>query len=272
MKLIDFHTHAFPAAIAARTLSTLSSVSGVVPTGDGTRAGVVEEAEAAGAALTVVLNVATKSGQENKIQATSRDFDALVTGEGNTVYFGSVHPETPDAEDEVRRLFELGLKGIKIHPDYQHTELIHSSYEPIFHEAQRLGLVVVTHAGWDPLSPEHVHATPEMAASVLGNFPRLKLVLAHFGGMYRYDEVEQTLAGKYDNLYLDTACSAGLISPKQASRITKRHGAHRVLFGSDFPWHTMRRERDFVLSLDLSQEETERILYRNAEDLLGTTV
>ncbi|MBP3686171.1 MAG: amidohydrolase [Clostridia bacterium] len=272
MKLIDFHTHAFPAAIAARTLETLSRVSGIVPTGDGTRAGVVEEAEAAGAALAVVLNVATKPGQEPTINDTAQTLDAVLSGEGNTVYFGSVHPQTPDAEGEVRRAHARGLKGIKIHPDYQHTELTHPSYEPIFHEAQARGLVVVTHAGWDPLSPEHVHATPEMAAAVLKNFPRLKLVLAHFGGMHRYDEVEETLAGKYDNLYLDTAYSAGLISPKQAERITKRHGAHRVLFGSDFPWHTTRLERDFVLSLDLKEEEKERILYRNAEDLLGMTV
>ncbi len=272
MKLIDFHTHAFPEAIAARTLETLSAVSHVIPTGDGTRAGVLGEIAAAEASLAVVLNVATRAGQEEKINDTARRFDALASGEGNTVYFGSVHPASPNAAEEVCRIAKRGLKGIKIHPDYQHTELAHSSYEPIFHEAERLGLVVVTHAGWDPLSPEHVHATPEMAASVLRNFPRLKLVLAHFGGMHRYDEVEELLAGKFDNLYLDTAFSVEMIEGDQACRIVRKHGAHRVLFGSDFPWHTTRAERDFVLSLDLNETEKEQILYRNAELLLGIVV
>ena len=245
----------------------MADTSGVTPTGDGTRASVLREVADAEADLAVVLNVATKPGQETTVNNTAKTFS-----EGKTLYFGSVHPACEQPAFEVHRIAALGLKGIKIHPDYQHTELWDEAYFPILEAAEKLGLVVVTHAGWDPLSPDHVHATPDMALSVLCAFPRLKLVLAHFGGMHRYDEVEEKLAGKFENLYLDTAFSVGMISREQARRIVQKHGAERVLFGSDFPWHTTREEAEFVRSLALSEEETELILWKNAARLLGLTV
>lgn len=272
MKIIDFHTHAFPPAIASRTLKTLADVSGITPTGDGTRESVVRNLRESEAFFGVVLNVVTKSGQETTVNNTAKAFDAFASGEGNTAYFGSVHPSSPHAAHEVHRIKALGLTGIKIHPDYQKCEICDERYYPIFEAAEKLGLIVVSHAGWDPLSPEKVHATPEMSARVLRTFPRLKLVLAHFGGMYRYDEVEQHLVGKFENLYLDTAFSAGIIPPEQARRIIERHGAERILFGSDFPWHTTAMEKEFLISLGLSEEEEEQIFHRTAETLLGREV
>ena len=245
----------------------MADTSGITPTGDGTRASVLREAADAEADLAVVLNVATKPGQETTVNSTAKTFSV-----GGTLYFGSVHPACENPIFEVHRIAALGLKGIKIHPDYQHTELWDEAYFPVFEAAEKLGLIVVTHAGWDPLSPDHVHATPDMACRVLSAFPRLKLVLAHFGGMHRYDEVEETLAGKFENLYFDTAFSVGMISPEQARRIVQKHGADRVLFGSDFPWHTTRAEADFIRSLDLSAEEKSLILWENAARLLGLTV
>ena len=46
-------------------------------------------------------------------------------------------------------------------------------------------------------------------------------------------------------------------------------GADHVLFGSDNPWSATGRELAFVRSLGLSEEETELILGKNAERLLG---
>lgn len=267
--ILDFHTHAFPPAIASRTLATLSKTSGITPEGDGTRESVIREMRAAGADLAVVLNVVTKPGQETTVNNTARTLDHLCGAQGGTIYFGSVHPKSPHAAQEVHRIKALGLSGIKIHPDYQQTEILDEAYAPIFEAASACGLPVVTHAGWDPLSPDHVHAPPEMCAQVLRDFPKLTLILAHFGGLHRYDEVEKHLAGKFENLYLDTALSASLIPPEQARRILSMQGADRVLFGSDFPWHTTREELAFLHSLGLSEEEEAKILSENACRLLG---
>ncbi len=267
--IVDFHTHAFPEAIAARTLASLSKIADTEPTGGGTRADVISQMANSGVDYSVVLNIVTRPGQETTINNSSKTLDCIVSGQGNTVYFGSVHPQSPHAKEQVCRIKALGHKGIKIHPDYQKTSIDSKEYYPIFERAEALGLVVVTHAGWDPLSPDFIHAPADKCAKVLSDFPKLNMVLAHYGSMEHYDEVEEHLAGRFDNCYIDTSCSSGRISPEQARRIIRAMGASRVLFGSDFPWHTMREELIFLHSLGLDEKEEALILSGNACRLLG---
>ena len=48
-----------------------------------------------------------------------------------------------------------------------------------------------------------------------------------------------------------------------------RAGAHRILFGSDCPWHSSAMDAEFIRSLGLSEQEEEQIFYQNACALLG---
>ena len=52
-------------------------------------------------------------------------------------------------------------------------------------------------------------------------------------------------------------------------KIIKKHGAEKILFGSDFPWHLPSQEIDLINSLELSASDKELILGGNAERLLG---
>ena len=70
-------------------------------------------------------------------------------------------------------------------------------------------------------------------------------------------------------LYMDTAFSSGSVPPPCAKQSIAAFGADHVLFGSDNPWSATGRELAFVRSLGLSEEETELILGKNAERLLG---
>ena len=49
--------------------------------------------------------------------------------------------------------------------------------------------MIVFHAGWDCYSPQLIHARPKASAEVAQAFPRLKMVLAHMGGLKLEDEV-----------------------------------------------------------------------------------
>ena len=126
---------------------------------------------------------------------------------------------------------------------------------------------MVVHAGYDPVSPGFCHCPPAGAARVVKEFAGLKLVLAHLGGMMRWDEVEKDLPCA-SGLYLDTAYLYDQISSDQARRIIRKHGAEHILFGSDAPWHDPRKEKAFIQSLGLSREEEESIFFRNACGLL----
>ena len=54
-----------------------------------------------------------------------------------------------------------------------------------------------------------------------------------------------------------------------AMKMIEKHGADKILFGSDLPWSSAVDQRDMVLSWPLSQEEKDMILYGNARRLLG---
>ena len=60
-----------------------------------------------------------------------------------------------------------------------------------------------------------------------------------------------------------------MIPKPQAQAIIDKHGPDRILFASDMPWHRPEWELRLINSLDLSEEDKERILFKNAQKLLG---
>ena len=86
--------------------------------------------------------------------------------------------------------------------------------------------------------------------------------------MKLFDDVEDCLAGKFGNLYLDTGVVADYISDEQLWRIISAQGADKVLFGSDCPWDHPEKEIAMLRRLPLTEEEQELIFHKNAEKLL----
>jgi predicted TIM-barrel fold metal-dependent hydrolase len=52
-------------------------------------------------------------------------------------------------------------------------------------------------------------------------------------------------------------------------RIVKNHGADRVVFATDSPWGGQRETLESIRKMDFEEEELERMLWRNALELLG---
>lgn len=269
--IIDFHVHAFAAGVAPRALAKLIEVGGIPPHTDGTIAGTAAALAAWGIDRGVLLPIATKPSQ----QRTINDWAHAVNG-GCIISFGTVFPLSAEGEEsaqggaaleELLHIKALGLKGIKLHPDYQGFFLEDERLLPLFERCAALGLIVVLHMGRDPISPDTVHAAPKAAAALLARFPKLTLVLAHLGGFARWDEVERYLVGT--SAYLDTAFLADAIEPEQLIRIIKNHGADKILFASDCPWHAPTQEINLVRSLGLTEQEERRIFFENAASLLG---
>jgi len=61
---------------------------------------------------------------------------------------------------------------------------------------------------------------------------------------------------------------AGIIDEKLFCEIVKKHGTHRVLFGSDLPWSSPDREIALIDRLPVSSEEKEKIYWKNIAELL----
>ncbi len=264
MNYIDFHVHAFSDKIAEKTVASLAAVCGDIPETNGTIADTRRVMQEWGVDGMAVLSIATKPSQHlvcNNWAASIKAPDIFP--------FGSVHPDGEDVMDELVRIKELGLYGIKLHPDYQRFCIEEPRMFPIYRKCGELGLPIVFHAGFDPVSPDFVHCTPENAAAALAAAPDTTFILAHMGGYQRWDAVEEHLCGKFPNLYLDTSLSARAMTDEQVLRIIRKHGADRILLASDCPWdntaNTIRKFR----GLGLTDAEERLIFAGNAERLLG---
>ena len=53
-----------------------------------------------------------------------------------------------------------------------------------------------------------------------------------------------------------------------AETIINNHDSDKILFGSDVPWCKSSDVRDFILSLDISNDIKSNIFHKNAQKLL----
>jgi predicted TIM-barrel fold metal-dependent hydrolase len=94
------------------------------------------------------------------------------------------------------------------------------------------------------------------------------MIAAHMGGLYFWDEVLDTLAGK--DLYLDTSSALPFMQPKILKQIIAKHDPSKILFGSDYPLNTPQKELELLEQIPwLSTAAKERIYGLNCADLLN---
>lgn len=268
--IIDFHTHIFPDKVAAKAIPNLSSIIHLTPSMNGTVDGLRASMEQGGIDVSVVLPIVTDPHQFDSIfRFAVHVNETYAEGPGpRLISLASIHPLSDDYKAQLQQIKNEGFKGIKLHPNYQglHFDDIH--YMRIIDRASELGLCVLTHAGYDPYTPDEEFCSPDMALHVLDEVSPPRLILAHMGSNEHYDEAEQKLCGR--PVYLDTAYSIMHMQEEQFVRMVHLHGADRILFGTDVPWSV---QKECVQRLHaftgLSQAEKELILSGNAQVLLG---
>ncbi len=264
--LIDFHTHAFPDKLAERALGTLAAKVRMTPETNGSIAGLLAHMDNCGVDRSVVCNIATNAKQMTNVNNFA--IETLKLHGDRLTPLGSIHPAADRQSEEIERLHNAGIAGLKLHPDYMGYRIDDRIYDEIFCTAAEYGMFIIIHAGFDVYSPAKVWAPPEAVAKRLALSPKTTLICAHFGGNMMWNEVEDKLLGK--NLFIDTSMGPieGL-SREQAVRMFHKHDSSRILFGSDCPWGNQKTTFDFVNSLPISTELKEKIFFKNAYALLA---
>ena len=261
--ILDFHTHCFPDALAPRAIGQLAFRSGgLMPCTDGTVSGLLRRMEESGVTKSCVLNIATNAHQQKKVN----DFAASLLSKEQLIPFGSVYPDAPDALEELERIKEMGLLGVKFHPDYQNFYVDDEKMKPIYKKISQLGLITVFHAGKDCGYEPPFHSMPERIRKALSWFDS-PVVAAHWGGVGCGEEVLSYLAGL--PVYLDTSFAYGTQARYFFAEILKKHGADKLLFATDSPWHSAEQELSLLSTLELTENEREKILWKNGAALLG---
>lgn len=275
--IIDFHTHTFPDKIASLAIEKLKAASHTRAFTGGTDGELLASMASCSIEKSVVLPVATNPEKIPHIN----DISAEKNKSGRLVYFAAMHPDFKNARDELRRIRDLGIKGIKLHPVYQDIDFDDIRTLKILEYAEELGLITVTHAGLDIGFPGVERCTPKMIKNAVSSIQPKKLVLAHMGAWKMWREAAELLCGR--DIYIDTSFSIGkmvqdtpyysdaelqLLTPDGASEIISAFGADRVLFGTDSPWSDQKTAIDDILGLSIADDVKEKILHKNAERLL----
>lgn len=264
--IIDFHTHAFPDTLAPKAIPKLAESAGITPFHDGTVNGLIGLMDSCGIDKSVVLSIATKPTQENAVNS----FAISLLDNPRVIPFGSVYPGSETWLLQLERLKEAGIKGIKLHPEYQSFDIDCDDAIEIYKQCARLSLIVQFHSGRDEAYTTPIHTGAERINKICSLCPETTFIAAHFGGYDTWHEIAQKLE-YHDNLYLDSSMTQTCqkIDVADAMCILEKIGTDHVLLGSDSPWEKPCDSVNAIKELDLSTEQKEQILHKNAERLLG---
>ena len=252
--IIDFHVHTFPDHLAQRAMYVLKQQCGGAPAyTDATLSDTRRKMREWGIDKYVCLNISTNVKQQKNVN----DFAINNNGE-DCIMFGSVHPFAPDAESELKRIKEAGLKGVKLHCEYQGFDAADKRVYPVYEMIEALGLILVFHGGTDvAFQDTPVRCPPAAVAEIKREFRDLTVVMAHLGG---YKEAEQTLehlAGK--DIYLDTSMANVLMTKRDVERILRAHGDEYLLFRAA-ALGGRRRNCGFIDGIDIPQSKRRAVL------------
>lgn len=261
MKRIDAHCHVYPDAIAPRAVKGIGQFYDLPLAYAGTLSDLVSVQDKAGVSNGVIFSVATTPHQAGSINRFIAE--CATASEGRFVGLGTVHPESESLKEDIDTILSLGLRGVKLHPDFQKFKLDDYRCLKIF-ELCEGRLPVLVHTG----DYRYDFSNPNRLAPVLSIFTELTVIGAHFGGWSVWDDAEAMLA-EYSNFYVDTSSSLYAMSPGRATALVRSFGADRVLFATDYPMWDLETEIARMEALALTPEEKAQIFYGNAERLFG---
>jgi len=258
-RIIDAHCHIYPQKIAAKAVTAIGNFYGIKMSEDGTAPSLIAEGEKVGVERYVVHSTATTVHQ---VRSINEYIYSEMQAHPEFIGFMTLHNEmTDDAiEEEVELAVSRGMKGVKLHPDFQKFNI--DDAENLYRVTAGK-LPVLLHMG----DRRYDFSSPERLKKMAEKYPEQVFIGAHFGGYSVWDKVE--CLKDLPNVYFDTSSSLFFLDKGRASDLIHRFGPERYFFGTDFPMWKPDEELKRFLALDLTEEERENILYNNAAKLLG---
>lgn len=255
-KVVDFHVHAFADKIAKKAAENLRDYYLMPLVGDGTFDVIFNRAKKAKVDKMVIHAVATKQAQVEVIN--NYVSEVVKTAPETLIGFGTIHRDFENFKPEIKRIKELGLRGIKLHTDFQGFNIDDDKMMFVYEEIVKQGLPILFHMGDRNVDS----SAPKRLSNVLDKFPELCAIAAHMGGVFRWDESEEYLVGK--NVFFDTSSTLFEIDKSKFVNMVRAHGADKIFFGTDYPLSDYEHEFAEFETLDLTDEEKSKIFYKNA--------
>lgn len=259
MKIIDIHSHIYPQTIARKAAENVRNFYQIGRDMDGTPEMLLQRGAAAGISQYIILPVAIRA--ENVASINHFILDQM---EQRPCFygFGTLHADLANIGDEAERIGQLGLHGVKIHPDCQKFAIDDPRLFPAY-EAIQGKLPLMLHMGDRRYNFSH----PARLRKILQLFPKLQTIAAHFGGYSMYETACHML--RDTDCIMDVSSSLMFMKPGQAEYYINLYGAERMAFGTDYPVWDPVEEVQRLMALQLTPEQTEQIAWKTAARFLG---
>ncbi|MBQ8613008.1 MAG: amidohydrolase [Ruminiclostridium sp.] len=263
MYIFDSHVHIYPEKIADKAAQNIGAFYDIPMTFNGSIPMLLAECEKAGVNRCLVHSVATTHEQVQKIN----DFISASVKEypDKFVGFGSLHPSmsADEADEELKRMLEIGLMGVKLHPDFQKFN-IDDKHAMELYEVIDNRLPILFHTG----DKRFGYSAPHRLAAAAKRFPEQRMIGAHFGGWSEWEDAQKCLTD-LENVWVDTCSSLAFVTPEKAEEYIRAFTEDRVFFGTDYPMWSASEEIERINRLNLTDSAREKIFYKNICGFLG---
>lgn len=259
--IVDCHMHVWPDHIADAMQS--QTPAGMPLRFNGKLAGLLETMDNAGIDKGLALGVGIKASTVVR----TNEFIGSVPRD-RLVPMGTVHPDL-SVDENLTSLLDNGIVGVKLHPLFQALSLDDPRVHDILAALSEHGMPVVTHVGAGEDEEANRRGAPVLLRKLADSLPDLKLIACHYGGYHRLDDAEQHVVGSSVTLETSWPPTMAELDPERVVRLIRRHGADRVVFGSDWPMADPAAEIAAIRNLGLTKEEEDGILGDNLARILG---
>ena len=180
-----------------------------------------------------------------------------------------------DAIREIRRAYDLGLRGVAVRPFMFKIPPTHSKMYPIYATCVELNIPIWFHLSINYSTNSMEYERPIFLDAVAQDFPELRMIAGHGGWPWVNEMV--AVAWRNPNIYIDIASYLpkyiGMKGTGWESLIHYGNSVlqDQILFGSTwlFMGLSIKQLADEVYKLPLKEEVKHKWLYRNAAKLFG---
>lgn len=259
-QVVDAHAHIYPGKIAEKATASVGAFYGIPMQHVGLPHILAQQGQAVGIDRFLVCSVATKVEQVRSInefiEKKCREYPRFLG-------LAAWHQDVEDIAAEMDDIQSRGLRGIKLHPDFQRFQIDDPKMLPVYAEASRRGLPVLFHTGDSRMD----FSSPRRLMRVLEKLPEFTCIAAHLGGYTEWEEARQGLRGT--NVYIDTSSSLFAVTAEQARESIAHFGVGHTMFGTDFPMWRPGEELERFFSLGFDMPDNRAMLYGNFARLFG---
>lgn len=255
-EIIDAHAHIYPSKIAEKATKNIGAFYDIeMDIEAGTVERLITESREAGITKSLVSSVATTTKQVSAINGYIID---SIEHYPQLIGFMTLHPDMSEGEikNEIEYCKSKGIKGIKLHPDFQKFYIDEDCAYKIYRQAEGV-LPILFHTG----DSRFDYSQPYRLAKIANEFPDLTTIGAHFGGYNVWYEIDCYKDIK--NIYFDTSSSLMFLPPEKAKEFIDYYGAEWFFFGTDFPMWKPSEEVARFMALDLSEAQRKMIFSEN---------